>query len=237
MNEIVEFIAAAAELPKRDDGGFSSATPNQESETIPVESLPAHSFPAHANATFTAGWIEDYGAGQNPEDLLDPFDSDPWETREQQRVRRIYRARTVTMLRRYLCLSIETGRLPSVLGSEFFRSRVTSYSVGTFEDRVIFVHDMETCLDRLDEFSRQLIAYHILQEHDQEATARILHCGTRTVARYVPIALDLLSEILVDLGLMERLQWTPSECREKSCQGGQEGENFVSDCEDSENKF
>ena len=102
---------------------------------------------------------------------------EPWEVREAERARRVYRKRSVAMLRRYMRFSIETGRLPSLLGREFFRSKVTSYGVGTFEDRVIFVHDMETCLDRLDEFSRQLIARHILQEHDQDATARLLHCS------------------------------------------------------------
>ena len=43
---------------------------------------------------------------------------------------------TVTMLRRYMRYSIETGRLPSLLGREFFRTQVTSYTVVTFEDRV-----------------------------------------------------------------------------------------------------
>jgi hypothetical protein len=79
---------------------------------------------------------------------------------EEERERRIYRARTVTMLRRYMRYSIETGRLPLLLGREFFRTQVTSYTVVTFEDRVIFVHDMETCLNKLDEFSRQIIARH-----------------------------------------------------------------------------
>jgi len=120
---------------------------------------------------------------------------------EEERERRTYRGRTVTMLRRYMRYSIETGRVPSLLGREFFQTRVTSYTVVTFEDRVIFVHDMETCLNRLDEFSRQLIARHILQEHDQAATARLLHCAERTVRSYVPIALDVLSEILLDVGL------------------------------------
>jgi hypothetical protein len=125
---------------------------------------------------------------------------------EEERRRRIYRGRTVAMLRRYMRYSMETGRLPSVLGSEFFRSHVTSYGVSTFEDRVIFVHDMEICLERLDEFSRQLIARHILQEHDQEATARLLGCTDRTVRTYVPIALDLLSGILLEVGLMDQLE-------------------------------
>jgi hypothetical protein len=98
---------------------------------------------------------------------------------------------------------METGRLPSVLGTEFFRAKVTSYSVSTFEDRVIFVHDMEICLERLDEFSRLLIARHILQEHDQEATARLLGCTGRTVRTYTPIVLDMLSGILLEVGLMD----------------------------------
>jgi DNA-directed RNA polymerase specialized sigma24 family protein len=123
---------------------------------------------------------------------------------ENERVRRIYRARVVTMLRRYLQYSIETGRLPSLLGREFFRAKVTSYTVVTFEDRVIFVHDMEKCLEKLDEFSRQLIARHILQEHDQEATGRLLGCTERTVRTYVPIVLDLFTEILFDVGLLAR---------------------------------
>ena len=152
---------------------------------------------------------------------------------EERRERRIYRGRTISMLRRYMRYSHETGRLPSLLGREFFRAKVTAYTVVTFEDRVIFVHDMETCLGKLDEFSRQLIARHILQEHDQAATARLLGCGERTVRRYVPIALDLLSEILLDVGLLERI----SPKREKSCQEGESAENFVSDCETSKNKF
>ncbi len=123
---------------------------------------------------------------------------------ESARERKIYRGRTVAMLRRYMRYSMETGRLPSVLGREFFRAKVTSYTVVTFEDRVIFVHDMEKCLSKLDEFSQQLIARHILQEHDQAATGKLLNCTERTVRNWVPIALDLLSEILLDTGLLER---------------------------------
>jgi hypothetical protein len=163
--------------------------------------------------------------GEWPEKLT----ADP----ESERRRRVYRARTVGMLRRYLRYSIETGRLPSLLGREFFRAKVTSYTVVTFEDRVIFAHDMELCLDRLDEFSRQLIARHVLQEHDRRATAQLLHCNEKTVRRLTPLALDTLAEILLDVGLMDRLDGD----LEKSCQGGLESENAVSDCEDGDNKF
>jgi hypothetical protein len=125
---------------------------------------------------------------------------------EEERERRIYRGRTVAMLRRYFRYSLETGRLPSIVGREFFRSKVTRYTVVTFEDRVIFVHDMERCLEKLDEFSRQIIARHILQEHDQAATGRLLDCTERTVRTWIPIALDLLAEILIDVGMMEGLE-------------------------------
>jgi hypothetical protein len=59
----------------------------------------------------------------------------------------LYRERTVALLKRYLRLSVEVGRLPSLLGREFFRARVTSYRMASFEDAVIFVHDVEHCLE------------------------------------------------------------------------------------------
>jgi hypothetical protein len=169
--------------------------------------------------------------GQAELELME--DSRQEESWEMERVRQIYRRRTVAMLRRYMRYSIETGRLPSLLGREFFRAKVTAYTVVTFEDRVIFVHDMERCLEKLDEFSRQLIARHILQEHDRWATARLLNCNEKTVRRLTPLAVDTLTEILLDVGLLERLD----TISENSCQGGEERENHVSSCEDGENKF
>ena len=123
-----------------------------------------------AGRVATAGQLEEFQNASGAEGRL--YSDAEWE---QERARRIYRARTVGMLRRYMRYSIETGRLPSLLGREFFRTQVTSYTVVTFEDRVIFVHDMERCLEKLDEFSRQVIARHVLQEHDQAATARLIY--------------------------------------------------------------
>jgi DNA-directed RNA polymerase specialized sigma24 family protein len=161
------------------------------------------------------------------------FRNEPEENGQEEYERRTYRDRTVAMLRRYMRYAMETGRLPSVLGREFFRAKVTTYTVVTFEDRVIFVHDMETCLDRLDEFSRELIARHVLQEHDRWATARLLQCNEKTVRRLTPLALDQLSEILLDMGLMERIE--PMErldpASKLSCQGGDTNPNSASDCE------
>ena len=55
--------------------------------------------------------------------------------------RRIYRRKVVKMLHRYMRYSMDVGRLPSLVGREFFRSNVSKYIVVTFEDRVIFVHE------------------------------------------------------------------------------------------------
>lgn len=146
---------------------------------------------------------------------------------EEDRQRRIYRARTVGMLRQYMRYSIETGRLPSLLGREFFRSKVTQYRVTTLEDRVIFVHDMDTCLRRLDEFSRQVLGRVVLQEYEHEEAARLLGCTRMTVHRKLLEALDELSNILIEVKLLDAI---PSTAR-KSCQGGENGVFSVSDSE------
>jgi len=117
----------------------------------------------------------------------------------------LYRDRTVAVLRRYLRLSIEVGRMPSVLGKEFFRARVTSYKASTFEDAVIFVHDVERSLEKLDGFDRQLIAKVVLQEYSKEEAARSLGCGYRTVERLFPEVLDRMSEILLERKILIRL--------------------------------
>jgi len=254
MREMIDWIGAEAERVEESEvvqrrrrfthegiGEFQAhAFPGRGSELITEGTEKSSSTWAGARAGCPCDSRQDAGAteSQNPHPEVE--NSNPLEgtaipevSWEEERERRIYRARTVTMLRRYMRYSIETGRVPSLLGREFFRTQVTSYTVVTFVDRVIFVHDMETCLNKLDEFSRQIIARNVLQEQDQAATARLLGCAERTVRNYVPIALDVLTEILLDVGLLERIV----PIREKSCQGGKRGENFVSGCEESKNKL
>src|SRR5438309_8714854 len=80
----------------------------------------------------------------------------------------LYRERTIALLRRYLRISIEVGRLPSILGRELFRSKVTAYRMTSFEDAVIFVHDVECALQELDSFSKEVVATIIFQECSQD---------------------------------------------------------------------
>ena len=131
----------------------------------------------------------------------------------------LYRERTIALLRRYLRISIEVGRLPSLLGSELFRSKVTSYRMSSFEDGVIFVHDVEHAIEQVNEFSQQLIATVVFQDYTQDEAAEVLHCGRRTVCREFPEAVDRISELFLDGGLLNRLPPVPVE---NSCQEGNE---------------
>lgn len=83
----------------------------------------------------------------------------------------LYRDRTIALLRRYFRISIEVGRLPSLVGREVFRGRVTAYRIRTFEDAVIFVHDVEHGLEQLDAFERELIGKIIFQEYTHDEAA------------------------------------------------------------------
>ena len=135
----------------------------------------------------------------------------------------IYRRRTEAILRKFFRMSVEVGRLPSILGSEFFRTHVTSYSVSSFEDAVIFVHDVERCVSKLDQVSQTLIARVILQGFSHEEAGRLLGCTRRTVQRNLSEAVDRLSEIFLAAGILEPVEG-PRASDEKE---GEENENFV----------
>lgn len=122
--------------------------------------------------------------------------------REPQPELSVYRDRTLALLRRYLRMSLAMGKMPTILGREIFRARVTSYRVTGFEDIVIFVHDMERCLARLDVMSREIIARVVLQEHNFDEAAQIMGCSRRTVTRALPLALDKTTEILLEVKML-----------------------------------
>lgn len=155
------------------------------------------------------------------EDLLEPvsgLDPDIW----------LYRDRTTALLWRYTRLAVEIGRLPSLLGREFFRARVSPYSAQTFESTVIFVHDVECCLRLLDPADRILIAMLSLEQHTQEEVARSLRCTQRTIGRHFVEALDRLSEIFLQREILARLP-EKNTISPEACQEGKSDEFLVSD--------
>jgi hypothetical protein len=140
----------------------------------------------------------------------------------------LYRERTIALLKRYLRISIEVGRLPSLLGRELFRSKVTSYRMSSFEDAVIFVHDVERALDQLDSFGKDLVAVIVFQDYSQDEAAEVLHCARRTVCREFSETINKVSDLFLEGGLLNRLP--PRRPVENSCQGGQNTQFSASSC-------
>lgn len=175
--------------------------------------LPAAERKASRSETARSGEVKlvKTRTGKDPGEETDRFSdsSDLW----------LYRDRTVGLLKRYMRLSVEVGRLPSLLGREFFRTRVTSYHVSTFEDAVIFVYDVERSLEKLEPFEQKLIATLALQDYSQEQAARLLNCGRRTIVRRYPETLDRLSDIFLKVSILTRLPGKDAACA-KACQGG-----------------
>jgi hypothetical protein len=109
------------------------------------------------------------------------------------------------MLRRYMKLSMESGRAPSLLGREMFRGKVTQYRVRCFDDVVIFVHDVERCLKLLDAEQNLMITRMALQEYTQSETAEMLRLPVRSLLRRYEHALDVLTKLFLERRLLEPL--------------------------------
>lgn len=113
-----------------------------------------------------------------------------------------YRKHTEKMLRRYLYASMLVGRAPAILGEPIARGWVSSRRVKTFEDAVIFVLDIERCLDQLGEVDRALLSRIALQEYTHSETADLLGYSVRAISYKYPMAIDRLTELLLRAGLL-----------------------------------
>ncbi len=107
------------------------------------------------------------------------------------------------MLRRYMYRSMEIGRVPSLLGDFSFRGKSSSRKGYTFEDSVIFVHDVERCLVRLNPVERELVGRIALQEYTLAETAELTGMSVRTVVRRYTEALDRLTQVFLRLEVLQ----------------------------------
>jgi hypothetical protein len=106
---------------------------------------------------------------------------------------------------------MESGKVPSLLGQEMFRGKVTSYRMGSFVDSVIFVHDVDRCIAKLDEEQQHLISRIAIQQYSVGETARLLGLRPRTVVRRYGLAVDRLTKVFLSVQMLE-----PQKC----CQEG-----------------
>ena len=113
-----------------------------------------------------------------------------------------YRKHTEKTLRRYLYASMQVGRSPSILGDPIGRGWCSSRPVRTFEDAVIFVLDVESCLNKLGSLDRQMLSRIVLQEYTQAEAATLIGMSARAISYKFPEALDRLTEKLLESGLL-----------------------------------
>jgi Sigma-70, region 4 len=113
-----------------------------------------------------------------------------------------YRKHTESLLRRYLYASMLVGRTPELLRDSVGRGWASSRPIRTFEDAVIFVLDVESCLKRLNPVDRRLLTRIVLQDYTHQETADLLGIALRTVSWRFPQALDRLTRLLLDSKLL-----------------------------------
>ena len=120
-----------------------------------------------------------------------------------------YRKYTEALLRRYLRVSVEVGRVPSVMGRELFRGNVSHYKADGFEDGVIFCVDIERCLAKLRKSHLRLIERIALQGHSPQQAAPMFGLDMRRCYERYNQALDQLTTLFLEGRILEPL---------KSCQ-------------------
>lgn len=113
-----------------------------------------------------------------------------------------YRKHTEKLLRRYLYASMQVGRAPSILSDPVGRGWASSRPIRTFEDAVVFVLDIENCIRQLGSLDRELLSRIVLQDYTQVEAASLLGMCIRTVSNRFPLALDRLTEKLLEADLL-----------------------------------
>jgi DNA-directed RNA polymerase specialized sigma24 family protein len=113
-----------------------------------------------------------------------------------------FRGQTLAMVRHYFELSKQVGRLPSLMGREFFRAKVSHHAIPSFEDQAVFVRDVELCIGKLNAEHQEVIRLAGFFNFTQEEVAQMLHTTKASVSAWFAEALDALSEIFLHVGLL-----------------------------------
>jgi len=108
-----------------------------------------------------------------------------------------FRGQTLALVRHFFELSCQVGRLPSLLGREFFRARVSHHNIPSFEEQAVFARDIELCLAKLSDDHAEIITLVGLYDFSQDEVAEMLRYSRTVVHRWFSEALDALSEIFL----------------------------------------
>jgi hypothetical protein len=114
-----------------------------------------------------------------------------------------YRSQTLAIVRHFFEVSCQIGRLPSILGREFFRARVTHHAIPSFEDQALFVYDVERAIGRLNERDAEVIALVGLFHYSLDEAATVLGRPRSTVYDRFSGSVDRLAELFLEAGLLK----------------------------------
>ncbi|MGZ4813529.1 MAG: hypothetical protein ACXVZI_12235 [Terriglobales bacterium] len=124
-----------------------------------------------------------------------------------------YRGQTFAMMRHFFEISSQVGRLPSLLGREFFHARVSHHAMPSFEDQAVFVRDVELCFARLSEQHAEMITLVALYSFSRDEVAKMLRASKAWVNHRVAEALDALSEIFLQVHLLREDRPDRRQCQ------------------------
>ena len=113
-----------------------------------------------------------------------------------------FRAQTLAIVRHFFEISCQVGRLPSILGREFFRAKVSCHGIPSFEEQAVFVHDVERAMARLSVQGLEVISLVGLYQYSLEEVALLLRRSRTTVVERFSEAVDTLSQIFLAMGLL-----------------------------------
>jgi len=113
-----------------------------------------------------------------------------------------FRGQTLAMVRHHFELSSQLGRLPSLMGREFFRARVSHHAIPSFEEQAVFVRDVELSIAKLSAEHQEIVMLAGLYDFSHDEIAQMLHISKAAVNLWFAEALDALSEIFLAAGLL-----------------------------------
>ena len=117
----------------------------------------------------------------------------------------MFRAHSIKLLRHYLRLSLDYGRVPSVLGGETMRARVSHTRMHTIEDETIFIHDMNRCLEQvLDREELRLLALIVFMDYTFEEASLETKYSIRQTYRMFYDTMDRLTRAFFKRDFLNR---------------------------------
>jgi sigma-70-like protein len=137
--------------------------------------------------------------------LVDNHNAEPTAVEEEVEPRPemlCFRGQTMALIRHFFEISSQVGRVSSLLGREFFRSRVSHHAIPSFEEQAVFVRDVELCLQKLTPEGAEVLTLLGLYDYSYEEVGQMFQCSRTIVRAWFNEALDALSEVFLKAGLL-----------------------------------